>query len=75
MDMCCDLFITTEYLATHIFLLSIQVQFDEHEDEKVCTIELHDDKVFEGEEQFTVQLAMPSYALLGELIIQIDQES
>uniref|UniRef100_A0A3Q2DG67 Fraser extracellular matrix complex subunit 1 n=1 Tax=Cyprinodon variegatus TaxID=28743 RepID=A0A3Q2DG67_CYPVA len=43
-----------------------QVQFDEREDSKVCTIVINDDKVFEGIESFNVELSMPVYALLGE---------
>ncbi|XP_034027090.1 extracellular matrix protein FRAS1 [Thalassophryne amazonica] len=43
-----------------------QVQFDEREDTKVCTIIINDDKVFEGTESFHVELSMPMYALLGE---------
>ncbi|KAM9392081.1 extracellular matrix organizing protein FRAS1 [Pholidichthys leucotaenia] len=42
-----------------------QVQFDEREDTKVCTIIINDDKVFEGTESFNVELSMPVYALLG----------
>uniref|UniRef100_A0A8P4K7M3 Fraser extracellular matrix complex subunit 1 n=1 Tax=Dicentrarchus labrax TaxID=13489 RepID=A0A8P4K7M3_DICLA len=42
-----------------------QVQFDEREDTKVCTIVINDDKVFEGRENFHVELSMPVYALLG----------
>ncbi|XP_076007225.1 extracellular matrix organizing protein FRAS1 [Genypterus blacodes] len=42
-----------------------QVQFDEREDTKVCTIIINDDKVFEGAESFHVELSMPVYALLG----------
>lgn len=42
-----------------------QVQFDEREDTKVCTIIVNDDKVFEGVESFHVELSMPVYALLG----------
>ncbi|XP_041854892.1 extracellular matrix protein FRAS1 [Melanotaenia boesemani] len=42
-----------------------QVQFDEREDTKVCTILINDDKVFEGIESFHVELSMPVYALLG----------
>ncbi|XP_056136283.1 extracellular matrix protein FRAS1 [Lampris incognitus] len=42
-----------------------QVQFDEREDTKVCTIVINDDKVFEGAESFRVELSMPVYALLG----------
>ncbi|KAG7214448.1 hypothetical protein INR49_026879 [Caranx melampygus] len=42
-----------------------QVQFDEREDTKVCTIVINDDKVFEGTESFNVELSMPVYALLG----------
>ncbi|KAG7271527.1 hypothetical protein CRUP_007516 [Coryphaenoides rupestris] len=42
-----------------------QVQFDEREDTKVCTIIINDDQVFEGPESFGVELSMPVYALLG----------
>ncbi|KAA8592453.1 hypothetical protein FQN60_017908, partial [Etheostoma spectabile] len=42
-----------------------QVQFDEREDTKVCTIVINDDTVFEGTESFHVELSMPVYALLG----------
>ncbi|KAM9823010.1 extracellular matrix organizing protein FRAS1 [Syngnathus typhle] len=42
-----------------------QVQFDEREDTKVCTVTLTDDTVFEGVESFHVELSMPVYALLG----------
>ncbi|XP_034152338.1 extracellular matrix protein FRAS1 isoform X3 [Esox lucius] len=42
-----------------------QVQFDEREDTKVCSIVIQDDKVFEGVESFQVELSMPVYALLG----------
>ncbi|MEQ2309931.1 Extracellular matrix protein fras1, partial [Ameca splendens] len=42
-----------------------QVQFDEREDTKVCTVVINDDKVFEGVESFHVELSMPVYALLG----------
>ncbi|CAH6883331.1 Fras1 [Phodopus roborovskii] len=43
-----------------------QVQFDEREDTKSCTIIINDDDVFESVESFTVELSMPAYALLGE---------
>ncbi|CAN0438603.1 unnamed protein product [Lampetra planeri] len=43
-----------------------QVQFEEREDTKTCTIIVNDDAVFEGEERFGVELSMPAYALLGE---------
>lgn len=43
-----------------------QVQFDEREDTKSCTIVINDDNVFENIESFTVELSMPAYALLGE---------
>lgn len=43
-----------------------QVQFDEREDTKSCTIVINDDDVFEKVESFTVELSMPAYALLGE---------
>ncbi|XP_077417485.1 extracellular matrix organizing protein FRAS1 isoform X1 [Vanacampus margaritifer] len=42
-----------------------QVQFDEREDVKVCTVALNDDVLFEGVESFHVELSMPVYALLG----------
>ncbi|XP_078258376.1 extracellular matrix organizing protein FRAS1 isoform X5 [Rhinoraja longicauda] len=44
-----------------------QVQFDEREDTKVCTIVINDDLVFENIESFTVELSMPAYALLGKI--------
>ncbi|XP_042177181.1 extracellular matrix organizing protein FRAS1-like [Oncorhynchus tshawytscha] len=44
-----------------------QVQFDEREDTKVCTVEIQDDKVFEGVESFQMELSMPVYALLGQV--------
>nr|XP_033819322.1 extracellular matrix protein FRAS1 isoform X2 [Geotrypetes seraphini] len=44
-----------------------QVQFDEREDTKACTVVINDDHVFEGIESFTVELSMPAYALLGEV--------
>ncbi|XP_071256392.1 extracellular matrix organizing protein FRAS1-like [Salvelinus alpinus] len=44
-----------------------QVQFDEREDTKVCTVVIQDDKVFEGMESFQVELSMPVYALLGQV--------
>ncbi|XP_071003248.1 extracellular matrix organizing protein FRAS1-like, partial [Oncorhynchus clarkii lewisi] len=44
-----------------------QVQFDEQEDTKVCTVEIQDDKVFEGVESFQMELSMPVYALLGQV--------
>ncbi|KAL7982153.1 hypothetical protein Chor_001210, partial [Crotalus horridus] len=44
-----------------------QVQFDEWEDFKTCTIVINDDDVFEGVESFTVELSMPAYALLGDV--------
>nr|XP_040148101.1 extracellular matrix organizing protein FRAS1 [Ictidomys tridecemlineatus] len=43
-----------------------QVQFDEREDTKSCTIVINDDDVFEGVESFAVELSLPAYALLGE---------
>lgn len=47
------------------FSLILQVQFDEREDTKVCTIVINDDQVFENIESFSVELSMPVYALLG----------
>ncbi|XP_013794564.2 extracellular matrix protein FRAS1-like [Limulus polyphemus] len=43
-----------------------QVQFEEWEDEKFCTVFINDDSVYEGVEDFTVELSSPSYALLGQ---------
>ncbi|XP_031463336.1 extracellular matrix protein FRAS1 [Phasianus colchicus] len=44
-----------------------QVQFEEREDTKACTIVINDDDVFESTESFTVELSMPAYALLGNI--------
>ncbi|KFO84606.1 Extracellular matrix protein FRAS1, partial [Buceros rhinoceros silvestris] len=44
-----------------------QVQFEEREDTKACTIVINDDDVFESTESFTVELSMPAYALLGSV--------
>lgn len=44
-----------------------QVQFEEREDAKACTITIRDDTVFEGTESFTVELSAPAYALLGNV--------
>ncbi|XP_064918597.1 extracellular matrix organizing protein FRAS1 isoform X3 [Columba livia] len=44
-----------------------QVQFEEREDAKACTITINDDTVFEGTESFTVELSAPAYALLGNV--------
>ncbi|MEE6460302.1 hypothetical protein FKM82_000916 [Ascaphus truei] len=44
-----------------------QVQFDEREDSKSCTIIISDDQVYENTESFTVELSMPAYALLGDI--------
>ncbi|KAM4809143.1 extracellular matrix organizing protein FRAS1 [Rhinophrynus dorsalis] len=44
-----------------------QVQFDEREDTKACTIIINDDQVYENIEHFTVELSMPAYALLGHI--------
>ncbi|KAM8939375.1 extracellular matrix organizing protein FRAS1 [Pelodytes ibericus] len=44
-----------------------QVQFDEREDTKACTIIINDDKVYENIESFSVELSMPAYALLGRI--------
>uniref|UniRef100_A0ABM5GKG1 Extracellular matrix organizing protein FRAS1 n=1 Tax=Pogona vitticeps TaxID=103695 RepID=A0ABM5GKG1_9SAUR len=46
-----------------------QVQFDEWEDTKFCTIVINDDNIFENTESFTVELSMPAYALLGSIAI------
>ncbi|XP_053559271.1 LOW QUALITY PROTEIN: extracellular matrix organizing protein FRAS1 [Bombina bombina] len=44
-----------------------QVQFDEREDTKTCNIIISDDQVYENIEEFTVELSMPAYALLGNI--------
>ncbi|XP_064005810.1 extracellular matrix organizing protein FRAS1 [Pogoniulus pusillus] len=44
-----------------------QVQFEERENTKACTIIINDDNIFESRESFTVELSMPAYALLGNV--------
>ncbi|XP_027744997.1 extracellular matrix protein FRAS1 [Empidonax traillii] len=44
-----------------------QVQFEEREDTKACTVVINDDDIFEGTESFSVELSMPAYALLGNV--------
>ncbi|GAB0189453.1 extracellular matrix organizing protein FRAS1 [Grus japonensis] len=44
-----------------------QVQFEEREDTKACTIVINDDNVYESVESFAVELSMPAYALLGNV--------
>ncbi|NXS55143.1 FRAS1 protein, partial [Brachypteracias leptosomus] len=44
-----------------------QVQFEEQEVTKSCTIIINDDGVFERAESFVVELSSPAYALLGNL--------
>lgn len=48
-------------------MLPFQVQFEEQEDTKACTIVINDDDVFESMESFAVELSMPAYALLGNI--------
>lgn len=48
-------------------ITAFQVQFEEREDTKACTIAINDDSVFEGTESFSVELSMPAYALLGNV--------
>ena len=48
-------------------LAAFQVQFEEREDTKACTIVINDDNVFESTESFAVELSMPAYALLGNI--------
>eukprot|EP00057_Strongylocentrotus_purpuratus_P020370 XP_011674844.1 PREDICTED: extracellular matrix protein FRAS1 [Strongylocentrotus purpuratus] len=43
-----------------------QVQFEEREETKTCTIIINNDAIFEGPEDFIVVLSTPAYALLGE---------
>ncbi|PIK53992.1 hypothetical protein BSL78_09129, partial [Apostichopus japonicus] len=43
-----------------------QVQFEEREDTKICTVIINDDTIYEDEEEFIVALDTPAYALLGE---------
>ncbi|XP_053388167.1 extracellular matrix organizing protein FRAS1-like isoform X2 [Mercenaria mercenaria] len=42
-----------------------QVQFDEWQDTKMCTIIINDDSIFEGRETFYVELIQPTFTLLG----------
>lgn len=48
-------------------LAVFQVQFEEREDTKACTIIINDDNIFENMESFAVELSMPVYALLGNI--------
>lgn len=43
-----------------------QVQFEEREDTKICTIIISDDTIYEEDEEFIVALDTPAYALLGD---------
>jgi len=49
---------------THFF----QVQFDEWQSKKHCTIIINDDSIFEGRETFYVELLQPSLTLLGKTL-------
>lgn len=42
-----------------------QVQFDDWQDLKMCSIVINDDSIYEGPETFYVELSSPTYALLG----------
>ena len=53
-------------LNVNTFFFYLQVQFDEHETEKVCSIQINDDKDYEGPETFFVELTLPTYSLLGK---------
>ena len=57
---------------------SVQIQFEEREETKICTIFLNDDTLYEGPEDFIVELSMPAYALLGDpsaaLVTVMDDE-
>ena len=46
--------------------LNFQVQFDEWQDTKYCTVIISDDSIFEGPEDFYVELQEPTFALLGK---------
>lgn len=43
----------------------MQVQFDEWQDTKTCTIIINDDSIFEGRETFYIELMQPTFTLLG----------
>lgn len=45
----------------------MQVQFDEWQDSKPCTLIINDDHVFEGPETLYLELRDPTYTLLGSL--------
>lgn len=49
------------------YVLLLQVQFDEWQDVKMCSILINDDSTYEGPEQFYVELFSPTYALLGDV--------
>ena len=46
----------------------LQVQFEEREDTKTCTVVINNDGIFEGPigEDFLLELSMPTFALLGD---------
>ncbi|ESO99609.1 hypothetical protein LOTGIDRAFT_173674 [Lottia gigantea] len=44
-----------------------QVQFDEWQDTKLCTIIINDDSLYEGPETFYIELESPVYAVLGNI--------
>ena len=55
------------FIATYNAYLSLlQVQFDEWQDRKTCTFIINDDSIFEGPEEFYVELTDPTFALLGQ---------
>ncbi|KAH3869870.1 hypothetical protein DPMN_033043, partial [Dreissena polymorpha] len=45
-----------------------QVQFDEWQDKRLCTIIINDDSIFEGRETFYVELVQPTFTLLGPVM-------
>ncbi len=49
-----------------LWYVILQVQFDEWQDTKTCSIVINDDSVFEGAETFYVQLSEPTFTLLGQ---------
>ena len=55
-------------VSNFFFPCNIQVQFEEREDTKTCTVIINNDGIFEGPigEDFLLELSMPTFALLGD---------
>lgn len=49
-------------------VILLQVQFNEWQSKKSCTIIINDDSIFEGRETFYVELLQPSLTLPGTVL-------